>query len=120
MGVAIAKVMPNVAHRLCTWHIMENAARHLLSKKTKETNYVKEFSDCVYTYEEEVEFEKEFKALESKLGGTWFPFIYKEKKKWAYCYTKNNFSLGVQSTQLSESLNKDLKSYLKSDMDIVR
>jgi zinc finger SWIM domain-containing protein 3 len=31
----------------------------------------------------------------------------------------NLFSLGVQSTQLSESLNKNLKNYLKSDMDII-
>ena len=38
------------------------------------------------------------------------------KKKWANCYMKNNFTLGVQSTPLSESLNRDLKAYLKSDL----
>lgn len=94
MGVAIANVMSNVAHELCTWHIMANAARHLLSQNTAETNYVKEFRKCVYTYEEEVEFEEEFKALESKLGGTWFPFIYKEKKKIGILLQEKQFQLG--------------------------
>ena len=30
------------------------------------------------------------------------------------------FSIGMQSTQLSESLNNALKMHLKSDLDIVR
>jgi hypothetical protein len=32
---------------------------------------------------------------------------------------KNAFTLGVRSTQLSESLNGDLKAYLKLDLGIV-
>lgn len=36
MGVAIANVMPNVAHELCTWHIMANAARHLVRTLLKQ------------------------------------------------------------------------------------
>ena len=31
---------------------------------------------------------------------------------------KNEFTLRVQNTQLSESLNKDLKDYLKSDLNV--
>jgi hypothetical protein len=30
------------------------------------------------------------------------------------------FTLGIRSTQLSESLNSDLKDYLKSNLDIIR
>jgi hypothetical protein len=33
---------------------------------------------------------------------------------------KDVFSLGIRSTQLSKSLNNNLKNYLKSDLDIVR
>ena len=51
---------------------------------------------------------------------SWLDGIYKLKKKWVKCYMKNTFTLGVQSTQLSESLNKDLKAYLKSDLDIIQ
>ena len=31
---------------------------------------------------------------------------------------KNEFILGIQSTQLSESLNGDLKDYLRSNLDM--
>jgi hypothetical protein len=41
------------------------------------------------------------------------------KAKWAKCYMKNAFTLGVRSTQLSESLNGNLKAYLKSNLCIV-
>ena len=46
--------------------------------------------------------------------------IYKVKEKWVECFMKNSFTLGMRSTQLSESLNNDLKHYLKSNLDIVR
>ncbi|KAF3971516.1 hypothetical protein CMV_004886 [Castanea mollissima] len=49
---------------------------------------------------------------------SWLDGIYKLKGKWAKCYMKNAFTLGIRSTQLSESLNGDLKDYLKSDLDV--
>ena len=33
---------------------------------------------------------------------------------------KDVFTLGMRSTQLSESLNSDLKNHFKSDFDIIR
>jgi hypothetical protein len=33
---------------------------------------------------------------------------------------KDVFTLGIRITQLSESLNSDLKDYLKSNLDIIR
>ena len=49
---------------------------------------------------------------------SWLDTIYKLKGKWAKCYMKNEFTLGIRSTQLSESLNGDLKDYLKSNLDV--
>jgi zinc finger SWIM domain-containing protein 3 len=46
--------------------------------------------------------------------------IYKVKEKWARCFMRNAYTLGMRSTQLSESLNSDLKNHLKSDLDILR
>ena len=40
---------------------------------------------------------------------TWLDSIYKLKEKWAECYMRDVFTLGMRSTQLSESLNNDLK-----------
>ncbi|XP_043694147.1 protein FAR-RED ELONGATED HYPOCOTYL 3-like [Telopea speciosissima] len=41
------------------------------------------------------------------------------KQKWAICYMKNAFTRGMRSTQLSESINADLKDYTKCTLDIV-
>ena len=51
---------------------------------------------------------------------TWLDSIYKVKEKWAECYMRDVFSLGVRSTQLSESFNNALKNHLKSDFHILR
>jgi zinc finger SWIM domain-containing protein 3 len=75
----------------------------------------------MYLYEKEEKFEEVFKSMRSKVkNGSWLDGIYKLKHKWAYCYMKDVFTLGMRSTQLSESFNKDLKQHLKFNLDIVR
>lgn len=87
----------------------------------KGVNILGEFNACMYEYEEVGEFEKTFGDLMGKITEeNWLFFIYKHKEKWAYCYMKNALILGMRSTQLSENINRDLKCYLKSDMNIIR
>jgi zinc finger SWIM domain-containing protein 3 len=74
------------------------------------------------------EFEQKFDLLRQKFDllrkkvtkPNWLDSIYKVKEKWAECYMKDVFTLGMRSTQLSESLNNDLKIHFKSDFDIIR
>jgi zinc finger SWIM domain-containing protein 3 len=75
----------------------------------------------MYEHEDEATFEDAFNILRSKMKKqTWLDSIYKERKKWVECYMKDVFTLGMRSTQLSESLNSDLKRHFKSDFDIIR
>ena len=75
----------------------------------------------MYGYEDKAEFQEVFDIMRSKVHKqTWLDSIYKEKGKWVECYIRDVFSLGVRSTQLSESFNNALKNHLKSDFDIVR
>jgi len=75
----------------------------------------------MYGYEDKTKFEEAFDILRSKVHNqTWLDSIYKVKEKWAECYMRDVFSLGVRSTQLSESFNNSLKNHLKSDFDFVR
>jgi zinc finger SWIM domain-containing protein 3 len=72
-------------------------------------------------YEYEATFEEAFNKMRSKASKqTWLDSIYKEKEKWDECYMMDVFTLGMRSTQLSESLNSDLKRHFKSDFDIIR
>ncbi|XLT60258.1 hypothetical protein HN873_052862 [Arachis hypogaea] len=46
--------------------------------------------------------------------------LYKLKKKWARCYMNNAFTIGIRSTQLSDSLNADLKNCMKLNLNIIQ
>uniref|UniRef100_A0ACD5TMQ1 Uncharacterized protein n=1 Tax=Avena sativa TaxID=4498 RepID=A0ACD5TMQ1_AVESA len=123
MGKAIEAVFIGAWHGLCNFHIMQNAVKHLPPKKKDEDgpNVLAEFSACMYKYEDKEAFEEAFVAIRIKVDTqTWLDSIYKVKEKWARCFMRNAYTLGMRSTQLSESLNSDLKNHLKSDLDILR
>jgi zinc finger SWIM domain-containing protein 3 len=136
MGNAIEHVFSESKHGLCTFHIMQNAIKHLPNKKkdgeTVDTpqevddeengsSLLKDFSACMYEYDDPETFEEAFKVMRSKVKKqTWMDSIYKVKVKWAQCFMREAFTLGMRSTQLSGSLNNDLKNHLKSDLDINR
>ncbi|XP_042490170.1 protein FAR1-RELATED SEQUENCE 5-like [Macadamia integrifolia] len=120
---AICKVFPDKWHGLCTWHIMQNGIKHLGNLIKDGSCFLKEFKTCMYHYEGILEFENAWEKLHSDYqvkDSSWLNRIYKLKEKWAKCYTKNIFTLGIRSTQLNESLNGDLKDYLKSSLDLVQ
>lgn len=117
MGKAIGQVFIDATHGLCTWHINHNAIKHVSSYKNDGPAILKELKRCMYEYEAGVDFEEVFKTMQSKVKqGSWLDGIYTLKHKWAYCFMKNVYTLGMRSTQLSESLNKDLKEYLKRNL----
>ncbi|PVH62602.1 hypothetical protein PAHAL_3G334900 [Panicum hallii] len=75
----------------------------------------------MYGFEDKAAFQEAFDIMRCKVHKkTWLDSIYKVKEKWAECYVRDVFSLGVRNTQLSESFNNALKNHLKSDFDIVR
>ena len=75
----------------------------------------------MYEYENEATFQEAFNIMRTKASKqTWLDSIYKVREKWAECYMSNVYTLEMRSTQLSESLNSDLKRHFKSDFDIIR
>jgi hypothetical protein len=74
----------------------------------------------MYGYEDEATFEHAFNIKRTKVSKqTWLDSIYNVKEKWVECYMKVVFTLGMRSTQMSESLNSDLNSYFKSNFDVI-
>ncbi|CAO2188105.1 unnamed protein product, partial [Urochloa humidicola] len=120
MGKAVAEVFVEAWHGLCTSHIMQNAAKHLHEGKNEGTSILSDFSACMFEYVDMEEFEHKFDILRKKVSKkTWLDGIYKLKEKWAECYMRNVFTLGMRRTQLNESLNNDLEIHFKSDFDII-
>ncbi|KAJ1691675.1 hypothetical protein LUZ63_015830 [Rhynchospora breviuscula] len=125
IGHALEEIMPDTRHGLCTWHINQNRLKHLPKKKNDEISKVvaSKFYDCLYRYDEEKEFNDAFSFLMENVNGKgkkWLKFIYKRKEKWAYCFMKDAHTLGIRSTQMSESFNSDLKDYLNCKLDVCR
>ena len=48
MSAAIRIVFPNTRHRLCLWHIFQNAAKHLSHVIEDHPQFLAEFKRCVY------------------------------------------------------------------------
>ena len=125
MGNAIKEVFTEAWHGLCTHHIMQNAVKHLCNKKNdedEESHVLTDFSACMYSIEDKIAFEEAFNIMRNKVDNkrvSWLDSIYKFKEKWAECYMRDIFTLGMRSTQLSESFNSDLKNHLKSDFYII-
>jgi len=105
---------------------MQNAVKHLSNNKNdenEESHILLDFSACMYNIEDKEAFEEAFDSMRNKVDknkSSWLDSIYKFKEKWAECYMRDVFTLGMRSTQLSESFNSDLKQHLKSDFDIIR
>ena len=118
---ALAEVMSETWHGLCTWHIMQNGIKKLGNLMKDGSLFLRDFKDCMYKYDNESEFKEAWNKMIQTYtikDLSWLNGIYKLKEKWANCYMKRVVTLGMRSTQLSESLNRDLKDYLKSDLNM--
>ncbi|KAI8557212.1 hypothetical protein RHMOL_Rhmol05G0319000 [Rhododendron molle] len=122
MANAISQVMPEVSHGLCTFHIMQNALKHLGYLFKDDSNFSRDFKACIYGYEDESELCEAWDSLICKYNlenNSWMTQTWKLRNKWAHVHMKWSFSAGMRSTQVSESLNAKLKKHLKSDLNIV-
>ncbi|CAL1394878.1 unnamed protein product [Linum trigynum] len=116
MAKAIEEVFTETHHRLCIWHIYQNAAKHLSHVFNASDQFAKDFSACVYDYEEEEEWHKGWNDMLTKYNlrnSEWLHVIFSIREKWAMVYGRHMFTADMKSTQRSESMNNVLKKYLK-------
>ena len=111
MARAIAEVFPESNHRLCVWHIYQNAAKHLSHVFHSFKEFTDDFSHCMYDYEDEDEWLLAWNNTLEKYGLTnnkWLGGIFDVKEKWAMVYSRHMFTADMKSTQHSESMNNVL------------
>jgi zinc finger SWIM domain-containing protein 3 len=123
MAKALSIVMPETFHGLCTWHIRENALRHVNHLYQQSSQFCSDFEACIDLHEEEEEFLSGWEALlveHNVSKDSWLHNIFRFKEKWAWAYVRKTFTAGMRSTQLSESFNADLKNHLKSDLNLIQ
>ncbi|XP_070013552.1 protein FAR1-RELATED SEQUENCE 5-like [Nicotiana sylvestris] len=123
MSKAISFVMPEVHHMLCVWHMEQNTVKHLNQVYKRYASFRGDFRKCIYEYEDEGEFINDWTTMLDEYNlheNEWLQGIYALREKLIAAYRKQTFSGGMNSPQLSESLNSELKDYLQSDYNLVQ
>ncbi|XP_010268007.1 PREDICTED: protein FAR1-RELATED SEQUENCE 5-like [Nelumbo nucifera] len=120
---AIKQVFPDTCHRLCIWHIYQNATKHFSSIFAASSSFEKDFSSLIYDHEDEDEFLKAWHEMLEKYElkeNTWLQELFEVKEKWSLVYGRNQFCADMKSTQRSKSVNSILRGYLKSSPDLAQ
>uniref|UniRef100_A0ACD5V8N2 Uncharacterized protein n=1 Tax=Avena sativa TaxID=4498 RepID=A0ACD5V8N2_AVESA len=114
---AIRSVLPDVWHRICTWHIEKNMCKHLSSKS------LPEFWSLLYYSTTKAKFKEEWHAYVRKWQTDktkpWLNRMYKRKHLWAAAYLADGFWLGMKRNQCRQSLNSSLHLHLDYGMTLV-
>ncbi|ESQ47734.1 hypothetical protein EUTSA_v10021958mg, partial [Eutrema salsugineum] len=110
MANAIVNVFPETKHRLCVWHIYQNAAKKLShvfhgAEKEERKIWLLAWHDML----------KKHKLTEDK----WLKNLFEVREKWAMVYGRQTFTADMVSTQRSESMNNILKKYLRRSYDLL-
>ncbi|XP_074265988.1 protein FAR1-RELATED SEQUENCE 5-like [Silene latifolia] len=104
---AIKEVYPTVRHRLCQWHIQQNAISHF-GKLKGDRPFQNLFNKCLNGCFNESEFEETWRKMMKDYGlegHSWFKRLYKHRAKWSTALNNEFFSVGLLSSQRSESTN---------------
>lgn len=123
MARGLAEVMSETHHGLCTWHLLQNGIKHLGNLMKGGSYFLRDFKKCMYDIDIEADFETTWINLINDYNvheNNWIKPVYAIRKKWASCYMKETLTLGMRSTQISESLNAHFKSCMKPNVDILQ
>ena len=100
MAKAISLVMPNTYHRLCKWHLMQNALKGVNHLLRGEDEFRSDLDACFKIWEEEEEFPSAWDAILHKYNAfdnSWLQSTFEVKEKWAKTYVKMSFSAGMNT-----------------------
>ncbi|KAM3197683.1 hypothetical protein ACQJBY_073010 [Aegilops geniculata] len=114
---AIRNVLPDVFHRLCSWHVEKNMQKHLSYKSRDEFRSLLYYSTSPANFRERwLAFVGKWKTDKTK---DWLNRMYRKRSLWAASFLSDGFFLGMRSNQRSESLNSCLHLHLDYGMTIV-
>ncbi|KAF1870864.1 hypothetical protein Lal_00030174 [Lupinus albus] len=104
----VLQAWPKTCHRLCIWHLYQNAMKKLSHVFAEFREFSKDFSKCIYEYEEDEDF---IEAWNNMLNN-WLEQTFALKKKWALFYGRHNFCADMTTTQRSESMSSLIKNMI--------
>ncbi|XP_072950699.1 protein FAR1-RELATED SEQUENCE 5-like [Typha angustifolia] len=119
---AVTMVWPGTTHRVCVWHIYNDAEKHLNFVFQASTTFAKDFSRCLFDCEDEEEFLFEWKTMLQDYDlhkNDWLKKLYDDREKWALPYGRQTFCADIKTTLVRENMSSMLKEYLNRDLDLL-
>ncbi|PRQ47511.1 putative transcription factor FAR family [Rosa chinensis] len=118
---ALASVLPETRHRLCSWNISKNATLQLASHYAnpefkKQVNIC--FHDCFTEDEFQAAWGNMIKAF-SLESNSWLKMIYSLKEKWCPAFSLDTFSANIASGQRGESMNNIFHQISRTNGDLI-
>ncbi|KAL3622242.1 hypothetical protein CASFOL_033653 [Castilleja foliolosa] len=107
---ALEKVFPKARHRLCLWHLYQNAVSHF-GKLKGDKVFNDLFNKCMSGCSNEGQFEECWSSMISTYclqDNSWFRPLYGIREKWSTAFNKDFFSIGTVTSQRSESTNHSI------------
>ncbi|XP_057445614.1 protein FAR1-RELATED SEQUENCE 5-like [Lotus japonicus] len=118
---AINSVLPQTNHRVCVWHIYQDAFKQLTRMSVESDSFVHDLSSCVFNHEEEEDFVNAWNALLGNYNlwdNEWLCEIYESRERWAIPYGRHVFHADIANL-LRENLTGNLKKHLRNDSDVL-
>ncbi|KAM6542853.1 hypothetical protein CsatB_007300 [Cannabis sativa] len=112
----VEETMPDTIHRLCYWHMHNNAVSNVT-----DPGFAQKLTQLVFKYYEEEVFEAKWAALVTEyiLENTRYANdLYERRKNWAETFLRGNFFCGMSTTQHSEGVNALLKKKLNRNLKL--
>ncbi|PIA61568.1 hypothetical protein AQUCO_00300825v1 [Aquilegia coerulea] len=115
---AIENVFPKSKHRLCVWHVVQNAITNVWTD-----GFVKGFVEAMFCKGPPDAFEKKWAELlieyKTVAEQKWVHNIYEKKEMWAEAYLREYFFAGCRSNQRCESINSVVRLCVKSGLSLI-
>ncbi|XP_020107897.1 protein FAR1-RELATED SEQUENCE 5-like [Ananas comosus] len=121
MAKAISSALPNTCHRLCLWHIFQNANTNLGHIISKFPEFSKVLKDCAYEARSIENFVARWEDMLRTYNleeNAWLQNLYCLREKWAEVFRRDSFCANMRTTQRSESMNSHLKQFFHKKLSL--
>ncbi|KAL4189761.1 hypothetical protein AMTRI_Chr08g208760 [Amborella trichopoda] len=121
MTLAIEQVFPEARHRYCRWHITDKFEQKMWQVERRYPSFHEDFFKCIDQSTTVLEFEERWARMIEGYdlrNHAWLRSLYEIRHKWVYVYLQETFFAGIWASERSESMSKDIKTYLNSHTNL--
>ncbi|KAK9714828.1 hypothetical protein RND81_06G123000 [Saponaria officinalis] len=118
---ALRKVFPDTKHRLCLWHILQNADKNLRSHP-QFTAIDQDMRNLVHESTTEEEFQSMWAEMVEKFNlqqNSWVREAWSIRRRWVPVYWMDTFCAGMSSTQRIEQSNRYFKTFFSIETGLI-